>query len=277
MVKVKTRRARGASSGRGSSTRSPAPEHRALGAGGRGPREATPAGSASWSSRRAATRRRASAERAFWGDARRSPSPRKAPLAIVYLVDTLRADHTGVYGYSRDTTPELDAFARGRGRLRRGDRARLLDQALGGLDPDLAPARPAPRGAAARPARPVERHARRAARRAGLGHRRRHRQLGDLRRGVGSSTAASTSSPASTARTTAAASSWAPTSWWTPPSPSCARGRACPPSSTCTRWTRTSPTRRPRPSTGCSSPTPPRGTPPATRAPTTRSRSTASG
>jgi arylsulfatase A-like enzyme len=37
---------------------------------------------------------------------------RRAPLAIVYLVDTLRADHTGVYGYSRPTTPELDAFAR---------------------------------------------------------------------------------------------------------------------------------------------------------------------
>jgi arylsulfatase A-like enzyme len=30
----------------------------------------------------------------------------------VYLVDTLRADHTGPYGYARDTTPELDAFAR---------------------------------------------------------------------------------------------------------------------------------------------------------------------
>ena len=27
-------------------------------------------------------------------------------------MDTLRADHTGVYGYERKTTPELDAFAR---------------------------------------------------------------------------------------------------------------------------------------------------------------------
>ncbi len=34
-----------------------------------------------------------------------------APLAAVYLVDTLRADHTSVYGYSRDTTPELRRFA----------------------------------------------------------------------------------------------------------------------------------------------------------------------
>ncbi|MEM1249630.1 MAG: sulfatase [Acidobacteriota bacterium] len=30
---------------------------------------------------------------------------------IVYLVDTLRADRTGVYGYGRGTTPRLDAFA----------------------------------------------------------------------------------------------------------------------------------------------------------------------
>jgi arylsulfatase A-like enzyme len=49
--------------------------------------------------------------RAFWG----TPAitvERKAPLAIIYLVDTLRADHTGVYGYPRNTTPELTAFAR---------------------------------------------------------------------------------------------------------------------------------------------------------------------
>ena len=51
------------------------------------------------------------AERAWWGTPALTVD-RKAPLAIVYLVDTLRADHTGVYGYSRRTTPELDAFAR---------------------------------------------------------------------------------------------------------------------------------------------------------------------
>ncbi len=51
------------------------------------------------------------AERAWWGTPALTVD-RKAPLAIVYLVDTLRADHTGVYGYSRKTTPELDAFAR---------------------------------------------------------------------------------------------------------------------------------------------------------------------
>jgi arylsulfatase A-like enzyme len=51
------------------------------------------------------------AERAWWGTPAITVA-RTAPLAIVYLVDTLRADHTGVYGYSRKTTPELDAFSR---------------------------------------------------------------------------------------------------------------------------------------------------------------------
>ncbi len=50
--------------------------------------------------------------RAFWGDPAITVAGRPARLAIIYLVDTLRADHTGVYGYSRNTTPELDAFAR---------------------------------------------------------------------------------------------------------------------------------------------------------------------
>lgn len=53
--------------------------------------------------------------RAFWG----APTiavgaagrPQKEPLVIVYLVDTLRADHTTPYGYERDTTPALKAFA----------------------------------------------------------------------------------------------------------------------------------------------------------------------
>jgi arylsulfatase A-like enzyme len=35
-----------------------------------------------------------------------------APNLLIYLVDTLRRDHVGVYGYERDTTPRLDAFAR---------------------------------------------------------------------------------------------------------------------------------------------------------------------
>jgi arylsulfatase A-like enzyme len=52
------------------------------------------------------------ARRAFWGAPAVTSARAQAPLAIIYLVDTLRADHTGVYGYARDTTPRLDAFAR---------------------------------------------------------------------------------------------------------------------------------------------------------------------
>ena len=48
---------------------------------------------------------------AFWG-APTITAPQRAPLAIIYLVDTLRADHTSPYGYDRDTTPALTALAR---------------------------------------------------------------------------------------------------------------------------------------------------------------------
>jgi hypothetical protein len=34
------------------------------------------------------------------------------PHVIVYLVDTLRADHMGIYGYDRDTTPFIDALSK---------------------------------------------------------------------------------------------------------------------------------------------------------------------
>ncbi len=34
----------------------------------------------------------------------------RAPNVVVYLVDTLRADHLGTYGYSRPTSPSLDAM-----------------------------------------------------------------------------------------------------------------------------------------------------------------------
>ena len=50
--------------------------------------------------------------RAFWGAPTLTAGRAGAPLAVIYLVDTLRADHTGPYGYARRTTPELDEFAR---------------------------------------------------------------------------------------------------------------------------------------------------------------------
>lgn len=52
-------------------------------------------------------------DRAFWGTPTIATArDAAAPLVVVYLVDTLRADHLPLYGYSRDTAPELTRFAR---------------------------------------------------------------------------------------------------------------------------------------------------------------------
>ena len=37
--------------------------------------------------------------------------PSKPRNVILILVDTLRADHLGAYGYPRPTSPNVDAFA----------------------------------------------------------------------------------------------------------------------------------------------------------------------
>jgi len=49
---------------------------------------------------------------AAWGAPALAVEDGDAPLVVLYVVDTLRADHTGPYGYDRPTTPELDRFAR---------------------------------------------------------------------------------------------------------------------------------------------------------------------
>ncbi|HSM12738.1 MAG TPA: sulfatase, partial [Thermoanaerobaculia bacterium] len=46
------------------------------------------------------------------------PAPR--PNVLVYVIDTLRADRLGCYGYPRGTSPRIDAFARGAARFREG-------------------------------------------------------------------------------------------------------------------------------------------------------------
>ena len=50
--------------------------------------------------------------RAFWGTPAITVPDGSAPLVVIYLVDTLRADHTTPYGYARNTTPELAKFAK---------------------------------------------------------------------------------------------------------------------------------------------------------------------
>ena len=49
----------------------------------------------------------------FWSEYQQPTADLPRPNVIVYLVDTLRADHLGVYGYDRDTSPLLDRWARG--------------------------------------------------------------------------------------------------------------------------------------------------------------------
>lgn len=43
---------------------------------------------------------------------RRPAEPERPRNVIFVLVDTLRADHLGAYGYARETSPNLDAFAK---------------------------------------------------------------------------------------------------------------------------------------------------------------------
>ena len=50
--------------------------------------------------------------RVYWGNLALNAPQAKAPLVVLYLTDTLRADHLGVYGYGRPTSPQLDAFAK---------------------------------------------------------------------------------------------------------------------------------------------------------------------
>jgi len=46
-------------------------------------------------------------------------SPTEPPNVLLVVVDTLRADHLGCYGYERDTSPRIDGFAAGATRYSR--------------------------------------------------------------------------------------------------------------------------------------------------------------
>ena len=41
------------------------------------------------------------------------PGAGATPNVVMIVVDTLRADHMGLYGYGRNTTPRIDEFAAG--------------------------------------------------------------------------------------------------------------------------------------------------------------------
>ena len=46
----------------------------------------------------------------IFGCAEQEPPKAKGPNLLFVTVDTLRADHLGLYGYKRDTSPNLDRF-----------------------------------------------------------------------------------------------------------------------------------------------------------------------
>jgi arylsulfatase A-like enzyme len=49
-------------------------------------------------------------------------APSKPPIVFI-VIDALRADHVGAYGYARPTTPNLDAFARGAAKFENAETA----------------------------------------------------------------------------------------------------------------------------------------------------------
>ncbi len=67
---------------------------------------------ARWAGRRVRLRLSSDADGspALWANPLVGPSETALPHVVWFLVDSLRADHMGLYGYPLDTTPALDAF-----------------------------------------------------------------------------------------------------------------------------------------------------------------------
>jgi arylsulfatase A-like enzyme len=67
---------------------------------------------AEWAGRRVGLRLSSDADGtpALWANPLVGPSERSLPHIVWFLVDSMRADHMGLYGYPLDTTPALDAF-----------------------------------------------------------------------------------------------------------------------------------------------------------------------
>jgi hypothetical protein len=49
---------------------------------------------------------------ALWSNPLVFQTTRKLSNVLIYLIDCLRADHVGIYGYHRNTTPNIDRFTR---------------------------------------------------------------------------------------------------------------------------------------------------------------------
>ena len=67
---------------------------------------------------------------ALW---RAEVEPQQSNVLIV-LIDTLRADHLGSYGYFRDTSPNIDKVAREGWRFTQCNCSGTMDEAFGGVD-----------------------------------------------------------------------------------------------------------------------------------------------
>ena len=96
----------------------------------------TPAEASSWRLQTSAEKRGAVG---LWANPLlTTKAPKKRPNVLIYMIDTLRADHTSLYGYARDTTPFLKKFGAAGLGFRRLHGAGDLDQTIRRVADDFA-------------------------------------------------------------------------------------------------------------------------------------------